>query len=302
MRILVTGANGQVGRELARYGQQAGHELIATTRVELDITNRQAIKESLAQYKPQLLINAAAYTAVDKAEQEPAQAFLINRDGAGQLAQACADQQIPLLHISTDYVFDGHQSQPYQESDPVAPLGVYGESKWQGEQQIRHVCPQHIILRTSWVFGEYGQNFVRTMLRLAQERDELRVVADQQGCPTSAAGIARCLLGISEQLAEPTAFSSRSVFGTYHYCGSPASNWHDFAEAIVSTAQDFIPLRTQGIVPISTADFPTPAARPANSVLDCQRLARVFGIQAEPWHEGLRDVLSAWLRPDNAEN
>jgi len=291
MKILVPGANGQVGRELIHYGQQAGYELVAATRTDLDITDAHAVTRWLKQHQPQVLINAAAYTAVDKAEQEPVQAFAVNRDGAANLARACAEFSIPLLHISTDYVFDGRQSAPYKEGDPVAPLGVYGESKWQGEQRVREYCPQHIILRTSWVFGAQGPNFVRTMLRLAREREELRVVADQRGCPTHAASIARALL----QIASALAFRPGSVFGTYHYCGTPATSWHGFAEAIVAAARPLQALTVQRVTPISTEEFPTPAARPANSVLDCSRLQAVFAIQPDDWRSGLQAVLSAGL-------
>ena len=292
MNILVTGGAGQVGRELQRHGTLAGHALQALDRTELDITDAAAVAACISSHTPDLVINAAAYTAVDKAEQDAEMAFAINRDGAANLARACAAQAIPLLHISTDYVFDGHKKTPYHEDDPVAPLGVYGASKWQGEQQIRAHCSQHIILRTSWVFGAYGQNFVRSMLRLAREREELRVVADQRGCPTPASAIAQVVLNIAGQLA----FSCSSVFGTYHYCGSPATSWHGFAEAVVAEARSLTALTVQRVVPISTAEYPTPAARPANSILDCSRLQDVFAIQSGDWRPDLRETLTTWLR------
>ena len=293
MKILVPGGHGQIGRELLRHGEQTGHEMITASRAELDITDSQAVAAWVSEHKPAVVINAAAYTAVDQAEQEPELAFAVNRDGAANLAQACAECAIPLLHISTDYVFDGRQPDAYREDDPVTPLGVYGESKWQGEQTVREYCPRHIILRTSWVFGEHGHNFVRTILRLAQEREELRIVADQRGCPTHAGAIAQCLLKMAEQLT----FRSGSVFGTYHYCGLPATCWHAFAEAIIAEARTLTHLPVLRVVPISTAEYPTPAARPANSVLDYSRLRTVFDIQPADWRRGLREVLSAWLLP-----
>lgn len=292
MNILVTGGAGQVGRELQQHGILAGHTVHAPGRTGLDITDASAVMTYIRSNTPDLVINAAAYTAVDKAEQDAAQAFAINRDGAANLALACAAQAIPLLHISTDYVFDGQKDSPYREDDPVAPLGVYGASKWQGEQQIRAHCQQHIILRTSWVFGAYGQNFVRSMLRLAREREELRVVADQRGCPTPAGAIARVLLNIAGQLA----FSCSSVFGTYHYCGSPATSWHGLAEAVVAEAKSLTALTVQQVVPIRTAEYPTLATRPANSVLDCSRLQDVFAIQPGDWRPELREILTTWLR------
>ena len=293
MKILVPGGHGQVGCEVVRHGEKSCHEIIAASRVELDITDFLAVVDWISAHKPDAVLNAAAYTAVDKAEQESQQAHAVNCDGAANLARACAEAGIPLLHISTDYVFDGRQNRAYREDDPASPLGVYGESKWQGELKIREYCPQHIILRTSWVFGEFGHNFVRTVLRLAQDHEELRIVADQQGCPTHAGAIAQCLLKIAEQLV----FSPSSVFGTYHYGGVPASNWHGFAQAIIAEARTLTILPAQRVVPITTADYPTPAARPANSVLDCNRLQTVFDIQPAPWCEGLRRVLSAWLSP-----
>ena len=268
MKIVLTGVNGQVGREIVL--RAAHRSLLAFSRSELDITDARAVERKLADCGAGLVINAAAYTAVDKAEQETEQAYAVNRDGVSHLAVTCAQLHIPLLHISTDYVFDGNKPGAYSEDDPVAPLGVYGASKWQGEQVVRNTLDRHIILRVSWVFGAYGHNFVKTMLRLARERDELRVVADQRGCPTYAGAIAAVLLNMADRISN----EGKAPWGTYHFCGSPATTWHEFANAIVAQARAREHLKTRLIVPITTADFPTPAARPANSVLDCTKLRK----------------------------
>ena len=286
MKIVLTGANGQVGREIALHAGY--HTVLAFSRGELDITDACKVERKLADCSADLVINAAAYTAVDRAEQESEQAYLVNREGVSHLAVACAQLHIPLLHISTDYVFDGTKPGAYSEDDPVAPLGVYGASKWQGEQVVRNTLEQHIILRVSWVFGAHGHNFVKTMLRLAREQDELRVVADQRGCPTYAGAIAAVLLKITDRINE----DGTVPWGTYHFCGSPATTWHGFASAIVAQARTLEKIKTRLVVPITTADYPTPAARPANSVLDCTKLRKYFGIEPTPWQQGLDAMLA----------
>ena len=290
MKMVLTGANGQVGWEITRLARD--HELLALDHAALDITDARAVQRTLEESQAEVVINAAAYTAVDKAEQEPGQAFAVNGDGPQHLAAACHSLRIPLLHLSTDYVFDGTQSRPYREEDAVAPAGVYGRSKWEGEEAVRQTHAAHLILRVSWVFGEHGHNFVKAILRLAREREQLRVVADQYGCPTYAADIARVLLALAEQVATG---AQRNRWGTYHYCGIPATTWHGFAQAIVDTARTHEPLRVREVVPITTAEYPTPARRPANSVLDCSRLKERFGIAARPWREGLTATLQALL-------
>lgn len=298
MKILLTGANGQVGWALTQQGSSQ-HEVLALDHSGLDITDPVAVQKTVEDNKPDVVINAAAYTAVDKAEQEPALAFAVNRDGPRHLALACANVQIPLLHISTDYVFDGHKTRPYQEDDTIAPLGIYGLSKWEGEEAVRQNLPMHIILRVSWVFGDHGHNFVKTMLRLAREREQLRVVADQHGCPTYAGHIAAVLLNLAEQSAPRQRRSRRNTepvrahWGTYHYSGSPATTWHGFAEAIIAKARAYETLSVNDVVPINTADFPTPAARPANSMLDSSLLKERFGIDPGDWQTGLDMMLKA---------
>jgi dTDP-4-dehydrorhamnose reductase len=262
--------------------------LAALNRTQLDITDAEAVNKVVSHLRPSLLINAAAYTAVDKAEKEEGAAFGVNREGTISLAAACADNNIPLIHLSTDYIFDGCQQAPYGEDDPPNPTGIYGLSKWQGETALRQRLARHLILRVSWVFGAHGHNFVKTILRLGRERDELRVVADQHGCPTAAAHIAQTLLDLCARILG----GEKIPWGTYHYSGQPATTWYGFAEEIVKQAQETglidHPVTVQ---PISTSDYPTPAARPANSVLDCSKITETFGIRPSPWQDGLRDMI-----------
>jgi dTDP-4-dehydrorhamnose reductase len=286
--ILLTGAGGQVGFEVQRLAREKGCPLIALTRSQLDIGDAAAVETVIAQVQPGLVINGAAYTAVDKAEQEVEAAMRANRQGPANLAAACHARGIPLLHLSTDYVFDGNKTGAYREDDPVAPSGVYGQSKWEGEEAVRAGLARHLIIRVSWVFGPHGNNFVKTMLRLAAERDELRVVADQRGCPTSATHIAEMLLGLAERIRG----GEDLAWGTYHYCGAPATTWHGFAETIITEACKLGLLgRAIPVHPITTDQYPTPARRPPNSVLDCRRIVETFGLQLRGWHEGLTAML-----------
>jgi dTDP-4-dehydrorhamnose reductase len=289
MRIIVIGARGQVGWELNRRATLLGHDVLAWDVAELDITAAAAVDQALDASGADVAINAAAYTAVDKAEQEPERAFAVNRDGPAHLAAACARSNIPLLHISTDYVFDGRKAVPYNEDDPPAPLGVYGWSKQEGDEAVRRLWSRHLILRVSWVFGAHGHNFVKTILRLAREREELRVVADQWGCPTYAGDIADVLLELVGRMAE---IDARDAWDTYHYCGEPATTWHGFASAIIEQARARESLQVRAVTAITTADYPTPTARPANSVLDSTRLTARFGIRPRPWREGLEAMLA----------
>lgn len=290
MRIAIIGAKGQVGWELTQRAPLLGHETLAWDVAELDITDAAAVDRELGASGADVVINAAAYTAVDRAEQEPELAFAVNRDGPAHLAAACNRLNIPLLHISTDYVYDGGKPSPYVEDDPVAPLGVYGRSKAEGDEAVRRLSPRHLILRVSWVFGIHGHNFVKTILRLAREREELRVVADQSGCPTYAGDIADTLLNLAGRIAE---IDASGAWGAYHYCGEPATTWHGFASAIVEMARTREPLPTRIVTAIATADYPTPAARPVNSVLDSSRLAFRFGIRPRSWRDGLHALLVA---------
>ena len=283
MRLLVTGAGGQVGTALARAARAAGHEVRARTRDALDITDAHAVATAVAEVAGGVVINAAAYTAVDRAESEEAQAFAINAAGPRNLAQACLRHGARLVHISTDYVFDGTKPIPWVEDDPIAPLGVYGRSKAEGERAVLAEQPEAVIVRASWVFAAEGTNFVKTILRLAGERPVLRVVADQRGCPTYAGDLAQALLALA---ARPRAQ------GLYHYCGEGETTWHGFAEAILAGVRARERIVASRVDPITTAEFPTPARRPANSVLDTGRI-RALGITPRPWRAGLAEVLEA---------
>lgn len=287
--ILVLGAAGQVGAEICdRLTPDIA--IIGLPRAEADITNAAMMHQAFTTHAPAVVINAAAYTAVDKAESEPEQAFAINRDGPALLATLCAERDIPLLHISTDYIFAGDAATPYPEDAPPNPLSVYGKSKWEGEEAIRKNCPKHLILRTAWVFGAKGNNFVKTMLRLGAERPELGIVNDQVGGPTPAAAIAETLLTLAKAVVNLPADSPQ--WGAYHYCGDPAVTWFDFANHIFGRAVD-LGLLSQAptLNPIPTSAYPTPAHRPAYSVLDSGRLDRGFGIPAADWQGGLDDML-----------
>ena len=290
MRILVCGAGGQVGHELVDRANKYGLEALSMTREQLDITDADQVAAVVALLKPGMIINAAAYTHVDNAETHSEQAFAVNREGAARLAEAARYACIPLLHISTDYVFSGEAREPYREEDEVAPTGVYGASKLAGEEAIRAVLDEHLILRTSWVYGAHGHNFVKTMLRLGRQRDSLSVVADQFGCPTQAGSIADVLL----QLAQRYAREGSLAWGLYHYSGRSPCTWFDFAVEIFrqAAAKGMLPKQPQ-VSSITTAQYPTPARRPAWSVLDCTRFETTFGIATHDWHEDLSVVLDA---------
>jgi dTDP-4-dehydrorhamnose reductase len=296
MKILVAGANGQVGWELGQLGLDSEHEIVTMGRDRLDIRDADLVRQRVQEHQPEIVINAAAYTAVDKAEEERDAAYAINRDGAKNLAQACSEASIPLLHISTDYVFDGTKDSPYVETDPVAPLGVYGDSKWAGEVAVRDALDRHIILRTSWVFGIHGHNFVKTILRVAAERDELRVVSDQLGSPTSATGIAAALLRNCDHYAT----EGDLAWGTYHYTGQPFTSWHGFAEAIVKLGRDHGLIdHDVTIHPIPTEEYPTPAKRPANSRLSTDLIEKELGIQPDDWQAALQSMIAALAKQDH---
>ena len=286
MKVLVLGAGGQVGRELCRLAWPARWSVAGFARSDLDIAGGGAVSAAIARERPDAVVNAAAYTAVDRAESERDAAWAGNCTGPANVAAACAAAAIPLVHISTDYVFDGSKQGPYREDDPVNPLGVYGASKEAGDRAVRSALREHVILRTAWVYSAHGQNFVKTMLRLAGERPVLRVVADQTGSPTSAADIAGAIAAIVQSLE-----TGNSAWGTYHYTGEGAVTWHGFAEAIFAAAAPWrgSPPRVEAI---ATADYPTPARRPANSVLDCSRIGDAFGIRPRPWRSALAEVIA----------
>lgn len=289
MRVLITGARGQVGHELLRLAPNAFFDVVGLGSEDLNITDAHAVAREVERLQPQLIINAAAYTAVDRAESEPERAFAVNRDGPLNLGCAAERLGIPVLHISTDYVFAGDARTPYREDDPTAPTGRYGASKLAGEQALAASCSRYIVMRTSWVFGAHGHNFVKTMLRLSKERDSLSVVADQQGCPTSAASIARALWLLVHRYQREGSLA----WGVYHYRGAPACSWHGFAEEIFRQAHLLGLITHKPIVyAITTEQYPTPARRPAWSVLDCSLLKQLYGIESVDWRDELKSVLA----------
>jgi len=289
--ILLTGARGQVGWEVARRAKAAGLNVQAFGHGDLDISQRDAVMRAVDAAAPKAIVNAGAYTAVDKAESERDAAFAVNRDGPAYLAQACARAQIPMIHISTDYVFDGTKTGAYLEEDPVAPLGVYGASKLAGEDAVRASGAKHVILRTAWVYGIEGNNFVKTMLRLGRERDVLRVVADQHGCPTFAGDLADAILTVFKHTTENP---KPDMWGTFHCVNAEPTTWNVFARRIFDFAAPKLGKKPV-VEAITTADYPTPAKRPANSVLDCGKIKRIHGIALRPWSPALEEMLNAIL-------
>ena len=295
MTVLLFGGNGQVGHELRRSLRALGDVVVTTRSGQLpegarcevaDFDRPDSLAALVQRVAPAIVVNAAAYTAVDKAEDDVDAAFRTNAEAPGVLARACALRDIPFVHYSTDYVFDGQGSRPYREDDPTAPLGVYGASKLAGEDAIRAAGGRHLILRTAWVYGQHGHNFMKTMLRLGADRDELRVVADQVGTPTPAALIADVtaeLLGLRD-----------APSGTFHLTPRGETSWHGFAEAILeeALARGLIP-RAPKVIPIATSDYPTRARRPGYSRLDIGRLEQVLGRALPEWRTGLRQVLGS---------
>ncbi|HIF9347333.1 TPA: dTDP-4-dehydrorhamnose reductase [Photobacterium damselae] len=292
MKVLITGSHGQVGSCLVKQLKTFPNaEILAVDRNELDITSQFDVIKTVNEFKPHIIINAAAHTAVDKAETEIDLSYAINRDGPLYLAQAAENVGAALLHISTDYVFSGDKDGIYVETDTVDPQGMYGKSKLAGEQAVLDNSSRAIILRTAWVFGEEGNNFVKTMLRLAQQRDELGIVADQFGGPTYAGDIATALITIARTIiAEDSDFES-SKYGIYHYSGLPHTNWAGFAQTIFDKAVEQKILNKAPLVNgINTEDYPTPAKRPANSKLNTQKITEIFGIQASDWQCALNQL------------
>lgn len=286
--ILVTGVPGQVGTELLRRPRPARMDIQGLTIDQLDITDAEAVAAAVRD--ADLVVNAAAYTAVDRAESDRERAFEVNARGPGNVAAACATRGIPLIHISTEYVFDGAKDGPWEEDDPVDPLSVYGASKEAGERAVRAAHDGHVILRTSWLYAAHGHNFVRTMLRLGQERESLRVVDDQVGAPTAAGDVAAAILVIAGRLLA----GDDRRFGTYHYASMGQTSWCGFADAIFECAETRWGWRPR-VEPIRTVDYPTPAARPANSVLACDRISKAFDPPRRSWRTALEDVMTELL-------
>lgn len=291
MKMLVTGANGQLGREIIDVTQSKGCRVQAPPEDDLDITDVDKIDHMIGQHQPDLIINTAAYTQVDKAETEEALAFKVNKTGCSNLARMCVRHRVPLVHISTDYVFDGQKGTPYVETDPIAPLGVYGRSKAEGESEIRSILKEHIIIRTAWLYGLHGHNFVKTMLKLATSKKVIQVVADQYGSPTNAADLAQAILTVGRNLQ----MGSKNCWGTYHYCGQGVITWHNFAEKIMELVRQIGGKPTASVAPVTTAEYPTPTKRPAYSALDCSRINQQFKISPQPWQKSLEKTIRRLL-------
>jgi dTDP-4-dehydrorhamnose reductase len=298
MRLVVTGRHGQLATALAERAAGRGITLVGCGRPELDLERPATIAPALGALKPDIIVNAAAFTAVDLAESEPDRAHAINAAGAGAMAAAAATLGVPVIHISTDYVFDGSATKPYGESDAVAPLGVYGQSKLAGERAVMAACADHAILRTSWVFSATGQNFVRTMLRLAETRSEISVVADQIGRPTPADDLAEAVLGVAANLLAER--GEPALRGIFHVGGTgDVISWAGFAEAIFAE-RGRRGASAVSVRPIGTADYPTPARRPAWSVLDGARLKEIHGIILPDWRIGLARCMDRLMITEQA--
>lgn len=287
MKVLLTGAKGQLGSDLQPLLRKAGFEAAAFGSSGLDISDGAAVFEAVRKERPGLIINAAAYTKVDLAEKERERAFAVNSDGPANLARAALEAGIPLIHVSTDFVFDGSRAVPYREDDATNPQGVYGESKLAGEAALAALLDERVVMRTSWVYGVTGHNFVKTILRLASERETLRVVYDQVGSPTWSADLAAAIVEASKAIAE-----GKNPWGTYHYSNEGVASWFDFAVAICEEAKALgTELKCSAIEPILTAEYPVPARRPAFSVLDKAKIKGAFGLRVPYWRDSLRLML-----------
>jgi dTDP-4-dehydrorhamnose reductase len=284
--ILAFGAGGQLGQEMAAMAADRGLPFVGLSHKDADIADERAVREAMRRVGPSVVINAAAYNAVDLAESDVDAAMRANATGPGVLARACDACGAALIHVSTDYVFDGEKDGPYCEDDAVRPLGAYARSKAAGEDTVRLGCREHLIVRTAWVFGTYGSNFLKTMLRLAAERDHLDVVADQRGSPTATPDLANALLTAAQAIA-----TGRRPWGTFHFAGTGETTRHGMASRIVAAQRPFTG-RAPAVNAVASADFPTAAKRPKNSVLDSTKFARTFGVRARDW----RDAVDATVR------
>lgn len=288
MKILLVGNKGQVGREIEEMGAAQKKSILGFDIDQVDIVHAKQTMNLFSAHKDvDVVINAAAYTAVDKAEDEPEKAMAINAFGVKNLAIACKKHNIPLLHISTDYVFSGESAGAYHEDAMTNPLNVYGKTKLEGELALQATWEKNIILRISWVFGKYGQNFVKTILRLAQERETLNVVNDQFGCPTPASDVARVLLELADKIINGT-----EKYGVYNYCGYPCTNWYDFASKIIEFGKNKYVFTLKELNPIATKDYPTKAKRPRNSELLVQKICDDYAIERHKWESYLREIIN----------
>lgn len=293
MKLLITGYKGQVGSELVSAFAPTKHQLVLVSRKELDCVDLHKVHSFLSEVNPDLIINAAAYTAVDKAEEEEQLALQINRDFVKELVSYCQQAEIPILHLSTDYVFDGMKSTSYSEKDTPNPQGVYGLSKWKGEQAIQEGLTQYIILRVSWVFGLQGTNFVKSILKFASYREQLTIVADQRGRPTAARDIARVVLYLVELINQP----GFTAWGIYHYAGESETNWYEFAHTFISMAKEkHKALNWADLVPIRSEEYPCRVKRPKNSILNTDKIKKELGIECHAWQDYLPEMLDHFFK------
>lgn len=293
MRILVTGKNGQLATALFEAGStDPDMEVVALDRTVLDVCNEDSVEHAMAEVEPDVVVNAAAYTAVDKAESEQGQAFAANATGPRLLAMVTARRGIPIIHVSTDYVYDGEKSGPYVEDDRVAPASVYGASKRAGEVAVAEANPKHIIVRTAWVYGATGHNFVKTMLRLAADRDQLDVVDDQHGNPSYAPHLAQAIMHVVRKTLENPGFEP---WGVYHLAGTGSTTWCGLAREVFRCSEASGGPHAH-VGAITTSQYPTPAKRPANSQLDCAKAKRIFGVELPRWQAGVSDCVARLVR------
>ncbi|MCC6946677.1 MAG: dTDP-4-dehydrorhamnose reductase [Bradyrhizobiaceae bacterium] len=292
--ILVFGARGQVGRELVALATARRIPIVGLSRAEANITDESAVRVAIDVHRPLAVVNVAGFSAVSRAEREPEAAAAANSTGPAILAAACSDAAVPFVHLSSAYVFDGTKKAAYVETDKAGPVDVYGRTMADGEAKVREAAKRHVILRSSWIYSVYGRNFLRTTLRLAAERDELRMVADQFGCPTATIDLAEAILVVVRKMSEKA-----SIAGTFHFAGIGRTSWHGFAEEIVRR-QAFFTGRTPKVTAITSAEYPSAAKRPANCELDSSKFYSTFGFRARPWQERVGEVVAQLLAKTRA--
>jgi dTDP-4-dehydrorhamnose reductase len=293
--ILIFGASGQLGQEILFQAAARQIEIFGAARAQANLSDGVGVSALVTAVRPRLIVNCAAYTAVDRAESDPRAAWEVNVIGASNVAQAATAANVPLVHLSTDYVFDGTKSGGYVEDDVVAPINVYGRTKAEGEVRVRAIAPRHIILRTAWLYGRFGNNFLKSMLRLVGERTQLHVVVDQKGCPTATQDLAEAVFAIDKKIRG----NERVLWGTYHFAGAGTTSWHGFAEHIIAARARNTNSRPL-VLPITTANYPTPARRPSNSELDSSRFATAFQYRALPWQARVAELVDTLAIPAEA--
>lgn len=289
-RLLVIGGTGQIGQAIVKLALSENIETLSFGSLQANILDKVVLFQLLAAHKPAFVLNAAGFTGIDEAEKISDKCFAINMQGAANLAEACKRHNVPLIHLSSDYIFDGQKESPYNESDQANPLNEYGRSKWEGEEAIRAILPSHIILRTGWAYGATGRNFVKTLIRLAKENRRLKVGDEQKGCPTSTAEIARCVVAMIKQIS-CVMDTQHNLWGTYHFCGAEATTWHKFASVVLTEASKFDDIRLDSLDSLDSEEVEMLARRPLNTVLECRKIFYHFGIKQRPWRTELIKVI-----------